>query len=79
MPDNKDTSKVDTTIDNNYAPFVEKITALEGEIATLRSSLKEVVDFNRALLNRPIQTSDIKPDDVTELAKKKFAEMLKGE
>lgn len=66
--------------DNAIAPLVEKITAMETEIATLKEEIKSATELNRALLSsKKVSTndSDNEGNHKQEL-ESKFAKFLSG-
>lgn len=66
--------------DNAIAPLVEKITAMETEIASLKEEIKSATELNRALLSSKKDStndSDDKEKHKQEL-ESKFIKFLSG-
>ena len=66
--------------DNAIAPLVEKITAMETEIASLKEEIKSATDLNRALLSGKkvsVTDSDDEEKHKQEL-ESKFTKFLSG-
>ena len=66
--------------DNAIAPLVEKITAMETEIATLKEEIKSATELNRALLSsKKVSTNDSDNEEKHKQAlESKFVKFLSG-
>lgn len=66
--------------DNAIAPLVEKITAMETEIATLKEEIKSATELNRALLSsKKVSTNDSENEEKhKQELESKFAKFLSG-
>lgn len=60
---------------DSYEVLIERIDALDKELQETKKSLKEMTDFNRALLARTPNTNQESHSDT----KEKFDKYLKGE
>lgn len=67
--------------DNAIAPLVEKITAMESEIAILKNEIKSATELNRALLSgKKVSTNDSDDEEKRKVElDSKFTKFLRGE